>query len=74
MARAHMACASPYTVSTGSIGRSGFAAQSNVSWTHYAQRKIATEEPTIQDAFRRRFWWACVAFLPSLTGNAILCS
>ena len=31
---------------------------SNVSWTHYAQRKIATEEPTIQDAFRRRFWWA----------------
>ena len=34
------------------------SAATDASWTHYAQRKIATEEPTIQDAFRRRFWWA----------------
>jgi hypothetical protein len=25
---------------------------------HYAQRKLATEEPSVQDCFRRGFWWS----------------
>ena len=35
------------------------------SFTHSLQRKMATEEPTIQDAFRRRFWWTHMYLSPS---------
>lgn len=31
---------------------------SRTSVTRLIQRKMASEEPTIQDAFRRKFWWA----------------
>ena len=31
---------------------------------HFAQRKVASEEPTIQDCFRRQFWWSQVWLRP----------
>ena len=32
---------------------------------HYAQRKLGTEHLTLQDCFRRRFWWAQHWLAPS---------